>query len=78
MLLPGPVAEIFHWRKLALSFAASLLALATMHGVLTWLPRTHVNLALALVVLRRVRPGRTLSCARIFLRVTCIHPTAAR
>jgi len=43
-----PAAEIFHWRKLALSFAASLLAMATMHGVLAWLPRTHANLALAL------------------------------
>ena len=40
-----PAAEIFHWRKLALSFAASLLALATMHGALAWLPRTHVSLA---------------------------------
>jgi O-antigen/teichoic acid export membrane protein len=44
-----PVAEIFHWRKLALSFSASLLALACMHGVLVLLPRSHVNLALALV-----------------------------
>ena len=44
-----PVAEIFHWRKLAFSFAASLLALACMHGVLVLLPRSHVNLALALV-----------------------------
>ena len=44
-----PVAEIFHWRKLALSFAGSLLALASMHAVLVWLPRSHVNLALALV-----------------------------
>jgi hypothetical protein len=43
------VAEIFHWRKLAFSFAASLLALACMHGVLVLLPRSHVNLALALV-----------------------------
>jgi len=44
-----PVSEIFHWRKLAFSFAASLLALACMHGVLMLLPRSHVNLALALV-----------------------------
>jgi len=44
-----PVAEIFHWRKLALSFAGSLLALACMHAMLVWLPRSHVNLALALV-----------------------------
>jgi len=44
-----PLSEIFHWRKLAFSFAASLLALACMHGVLVLLPRSHVNLALALV-----------------------------
>jgi hypothetical protein len=30
-----PLAEIFHWDKLGLSLAASLVALAALHGVQT-------------------------------------------
>jgi len=45
-----PVAEIFHWRKLALSFAASLLALAALHGALMWWRPSYATLALALAL----------------------------
>jgi O-antigen/teichoic acid export membrane protein len=45
-----PLAEIFQWRKLGLSIAASALALAMMHGALTWLPPGILGLLASLVI----------------------------
>jgi len=45
-----PASQIFHWRKLAWSLLAALLAGATMHGALSWLPRTYLSLAIALAL----------------------------
>jgi O-antigen/teichoic acid export membrane protein len=59
-----PAAQIFHWRKLAWSLFASLLALGLMHVALAWLPRTHLNLAAGLALFGAVYA----LAARIILR----------
>jgi O-antigen/teichoic acid export membrane protein len=43
-----PLAEIYQWRKFALSLLASMLALATMHGALACLPDSALSTAAAL------------------------------
>jgi O-antigen/teichoic acid export membrane protein len=59
-----PAAQIFHWRKLAWSLLAALLAGAIMHGTLTWLPRNFLSLAVALALFCAVYA----LAARIILR----------
>ena len=59
-----PASQIFHWRKLAWSLLAALLAGATMHGALTWLPRTYLSLAISLALFCAVYA----LAARIILR----------
>jgi hypothetical protein len=49
-----PLSEVFDWRKLGFSLAAALLALAAMHGVLLWLPHSHVGTMLGLVLFAAV------------------------
>jgi O-antigen/teichoic acid export membrane protein len=45
-----PWSEIYQWRKLALSLLASMVSLAFMHGVLTWLPDSPLYIAAGLGV----------------------------
>jgi O-antigen/teichoic acid export membrane protein len=45
-----PLAEIFQWRKFALSVLASTLALGILHGLLSWLPDSPLSTLLALGV----------------------------
>ncbi len=59
-----PAAQIFHWRKLAWSLLAALLAGAIMHGTLIWLPRNYLSLAVALALFCAVYA----LAARIILR----------
>ena len=49
-----PLSEVFDWRKLGFSLAAALLALAAMHGVLMWLPHSHVGTVLGLALFAAV------------------------
>jgi O-antigen/teichoic acid export membrane protein len=44
------LAELGEWSKLGLAFTASLVAIAVMHGMLTTLPRTPLNVIGALTV----------------------------
>ena len=59
-----PATQIFHWRKLAWSCLAALLAGSLMHGTLAWLPRNHLSLAAALALFCAVYA----LAARIILR----------
>ena len=59
-----PASQVFHWRKLMLSFAASLLALAALHGALTWWGPSYASLALALALFGVIYA----LCARFILR----------
>jgi len=59
-----PASQIFHWRKLAWSLLAALLAGTIMHGALAWLPRNHLSLAIALALFCAVYA----LAARIILR----------
>jgi len=45
-----PLSEVYQWRKFGLSLLASLLALAMLHGALTWLPDTHLSTLIALAL----------------------------